>query len=507
MNLFLKKKIIIFIFISLISFILFRSRLGSDDLEVFNLVYSFLNSHLNFYDFFYELRKNNMGLSNYNDLQKPTFNTLNHRFVWVLQSFIITKLVLLFNSVSKIDLYFLAQYFCGYILTFYTVLSFYLTYIFFIKNNIGKVKSLFLCFILFLGTGLISFFTGSYIESLILLLFVIRLTSNNSILKFFSDLLICLVKPYYLVVLLFLKLSENNYKKILYLFSYFFFITVFYFIIKFSLLNFSISSGKTSVSIFYPNYDIIFVIKNLYNFYFSLGIGVVFTAPAIIILIIFGNKKNQTFFKILGIFFLSIFLCLWEGFHGYAPGGRYFLPCLIIFIPEIISGYKKIISLKNNKIFNMLTFIFFILILVNIPTLEYRNTNLNSYINNSANNNSSLSPVYFNDRNEMKLKYTPIDNLEYHHIFFSNKVLLYKISGKDNLTISNYTVKVSNIYPMTAFARLIFIKNSNLKLYGNNIFLYSNKFYLYILIFYSLFLICLIFLIFLSFIYSIKRSW
>ena len=149
--------------------------------------------------------------------------------------------------------------------------------------------------------------------------------------------------------------------------------------------------------------------------------------------------------------------------------------------------------------------IFFILILVNIPTLEYRNTNLNSYINKSANNNSSLSPVYFNDRNEMKLKYTPIDNIEYHHIFFSNKVLLYKIFGKDNLIISNYTVKVSDIYPMTAFARLIFIKNNNLKLHGNNIFLYSNKFYVYILIFYFLFLISLIFLILLSFMYSNKR--
>ena len=194
---------------------------------------------------------------------------------------------------------------------------------------------------------------------------------------------------------------------------------------------------------------------------------------------------------------MSIFLCLWEGFHGYVPGGRYFLPCLIIFIPEFIIGYKKIILLKNNKVFNTLTFIFFILILVNIPTLEYRNTNLNSYINKSAINNSSLSPVYFNDRNEMKLKYTPIDNIEYHHIVFSNKVLLYKILGKDNLTISNYTLKVSDIYPMTSFARLIFIKNSNLKLYGDNIFLYSNKFYLYILISYSLFLIFLIFSIFL----------
>ena len=107
----------------------------------------------------------------------------------------------------------------------------------------------------------------------------------------------------------------------------------------------------------------------------------------------------------------------------------------------------------------------------------------------------------------MKLKYTPIDIIEFNHIFFSNKVLLYKILGKDNLTISNYTVKVSDIYPMTALARLIFIKNSNLKLYGNNIFLYSNKFYFYILIFYSLFLISLIFLIFLSFMYSNKKSW
>ena len=505
MNLFLKKKIIIFTFISLISFILFRGRLGSDDLEVFNLVYSFLNSHLNFYDFFYELGKNNIELNNYNDLQKPDSNTFNHRFVWVLQSFIITKFVLLFNSVFKIDLYFLAQYFCGYILTFYTVLSFYLTYIFFIKNNVEKLKSLFLCFLLFLGTGLISFFTGSYIESLILLLFVIRLTSNNLILKFFSDLLICLIKPYYLVVLFLLKLSENNYKKILYLFSYFFFITILYFTIKFSLLNFSISSGITNISTFKPNYDIFFVIKNLYNFYFSLGIGVVFTAPAIIILIIFGNKKNETFFKILGVFLLSIFLCLWEGFHGYAPGGRYFLPSLIIFIPEIISGYKKIILLKNNKTFNVLTFTFFILILVNIPTLEYRNTNLNSYINKSFKNNSSLSPVYFNERNEMKLKYTPINNIEYHHIFFANKVILYKILGRDNLIISNYTVKVSDIYPMTGFARLIFIKNTNLNLFGNNVFLLSNKFYLYILIFYILFIMSLIFSIFLSFMYSNKR--
>lgn len=499
MNLSLKNNLIAFIFIIVLSFILYRGRLGSDDLEVFNLVFSFLNSHLNLYDFFYGLSKNNIELNNYNDLQKPTLNTLNHRFVWVLQSFIITKFILFFNSFSKIDLYFLAQYFCGYILTFYTLLSFYLTYIFFIRNNVKQTKSLFLCFLLFLGTGLISFFTGSYIESLILLLFVIRLTYNNSILKFFSDLLICLIKPYYLIVLLFLKISENGYKKILYLFSYFFFITIFYSIIKFILLNFSIGSENFSITIFYPNYDIFFVIKNLYNFYFSLGVGVIFSATIIIILIILGYKKNQTFFKILGIFFLSIFLCFWEGFHGYAPGGRYFLPCLIIFIPEIINAYKKIILLKNNKIFYILSYIFLILILANIPTLEYRNTNLNSYLNSSVRNNSSLSPVYFNEKNEMKLKYTPINSIEYHHIFFSNKVLLYKILGKDNLEISDYIMKVSSIYPMTGLARLIFIKNNNLTLYGKNIFSYVNKFYFYILIFYSFLLILLIFSIFSSF--------
>lgn len=460
MNVNLKKKIISFSVIFFISFILFRGRLGSDDLEVFNFVYSFLESNYSFNDFIYELSKNNESLNNYSDLQKPTLNTLNHRFVWVLQSFIITISVLFFKSYSSIDIYFVAQYFCGYILTLYTVLSFYLTYIFFTKHNIKKIKSLFLCFLLFLGTGLISFFTGSYIESLILLLFVTRVTSNNQILKFFSDLFIFLIKPYYIIVLFFLYVSENGLKT-LYLFIHFFFISIFYFIIKFSLPNFSISSLKDIIAVFYPNYDFIFVIQNLYNFYFSLGVGIVFTATAIIILIIFGYKKNNTFFKILSIFFLSIFLCLWEGFHGYAPGGRYFLPCLIIFLTEIIDGYKKIILLKN-KIFHILTYVFLILILANIPTLEYRNTNLNSYLNKSVSKNSSLSPVYYNDKNEMKLKYTPINSIDYNHIFFSNKVVLYKILGRDNLLISEYILNVSEIYPMSGLARLIFIKNKKI---------------------------------------------
>ena len=94
------------------SFFLFRGRLGSDDLEVYNLVLIFKEMNLSLSDFAILLK------NNYNDLkisskildntnQLPDFKTLHVRFIWFFQSYLLTSFVELFSlSKKKLFIYF-----------------------------------------------------------------------------------------------------------------------------------------------------------------------------------------------------------------------------------------------------------------------------------------------------------------------------------------------------------------------------------------------------------------
>ena len=480
-----------------ISFLFFRGRLGSDDIEVYNFVKYFISSDLNLKDFIASINYDNYVLEE--NLQNISLSTWSHRFVWIIQTYIITKVIFIFGIFFDFNKEFFSQYFSGYILTFYSFFAF-LIILFDLQTRQKIYYSFFLTSIIFFGTGLISFFTGSYIESLILLLFVIRQVTKNRKKIFVYDLIIILIKPYYFIYIFFLYFENNKglWKNIQILAL----LALGYFLIKIYIDTFSSTENISLLFSFRPNFNFYFVIKNLFSFYFSLGMGVFFTSTIIIILIAFGYSK-KTILKVCGLFFLSIFLSLWEGFHGFAPGGRYFLPLIITFLPEIESGLDKILRNINKFQFKIIFNILFFLLILNFPTLEYRNTNLISYINNTVNKNTSNTFTIIED-NKLKLLNTPIQSIGYNHIVFSNKIIINKLVKNSQIVINDTHINLNNIYPMTGIARLIFISNQNINLYGNNLKKFSDVFkFIFKIIYFLLAIIFLIF-IFLSY-YNLRK--
>tara|TARA_B100001250_G_C19798780_1_gene789995 strand:- start:366 stop:1874 length:1509 start_codon:yes stop_codon:yes gene_type:complete len=462
-----------------LSFLLFRGRLGSDDIEVYNFVKHFIYSDLSLREFLANITKF-QDLNIEQDMQPISLSTWSHRFIWIIQTFIITKIIYFFGIFFEFDKLFISQYFSGYILTIYSCLAYLITFLYLNKKN-SLNYSFFLSSIIFFGTGLISFFTGSYIESLILLLFVIREISKDLKIKFFLDSLIILIKPYYFIYIIFLYLHED--KKLFKNIKIFFFLLLIYFAAK-SLINSVSSVNNVNIFLsFNPNFDFQSILKNLYNFYFSFGVGIFFSSTIIIILVIFGFSK-ETFLKFAGMFLLSIFLSMWEGFHGYAPGGRYFLPIIVTFLPEINLGFNQIINNITKLKFSILFNTILVLLLLNLPVLEYRNTNLTSYLNSSVYKNNNPNFIVI-ENNSIKLLNTPIQNIFYNHIIFSNRVLFNKIFDIDNFYIEELEIKQSSIYPMTGIARLIFISNNNIDIYSKKIKKFSDSIKVLLIIIYT----------------------
>jgi hypothetical protein len=457
------------------SFFLFRGRLGSDDLEVYNLVLIFKEMNLSLSDFanllknnYTDLKLSSKILDNTNQL--PDFKTLHVRFIWFFQSYLLTSFVELF-SLSKKNYLFISQYLCGYIITFYTCLSFLFLFKYF-KIRISYKESLFLSFIIFFSTGLISFFTGSYIESLIILLIILRFFLNNNFSIFWLDIIILLIKPYYYLILapLYLKnLSTKNFIKKTYI-PILLFISIYIFREYF--FNLSYDQYKSDYSNF--NLDISFIFENFINQFYSLTSGIIITCLVPLILVIFGYQKNQTIFKILGTMALLLFFSLFEQNHGQVPGGRYFLPSIFIFIDEFLLGFKSI-NIKFNKLF----YLFFLITILNLPTLEYRNFNLPHYIYDSS---SSGKVVLLNDRPD--LYNFPMRKIYFNHTVFSNKILFSKILNNQYTYVGDNELQNSSIYPMTGVGRVIFIINSEKEYYKKKLpNIFNNLLYLFYIIY------------------------
>ena len=248
---------------------------------------------------------------------------------------------------------------------------------------------------------------------------------------------------------------------------------------------------------FNPNFDIELILNNLYKFYFSYGVGILFSSSIIIILFIFGYNKESKY-KIVGLIFLSIFLCLWEGFHGYAPGGRYFLPIVVTFLKEFNSGFNYLFKNLDKIKFRFISFIILLLLILNLPVLEYRNTNLTSYLNQSAKKEYVINKLVIKDGKIIK-KNTPIEKITYNHLIFSNIIVVNKIFGSNNIYFNNQEIELSDIYPMTGIARVIYIGNNKLEIYGKKINEFANNFEKILIFFYVLIASVYIFLIIYSY--------
>jgi hypothetical protein len=501
------KKFIYIVLLFLSAIFFFRGRLGSDDSEVFNLALAIKNSPLSFFDFIYFLKENYVSSFFNSEIflensQLPSFKTWNQRFMWVFQTYFIIYLVN-FLPIKIETVNFLSMYFSGLVISFYACLSFYLSYFFF-KKKFLNYEAFFLTIIIYFGTGLIAFFSGAFIESLIILLLVLRFNvqNNNKINYFLIDLVILLIKPYYFLILIPLHLNNFSKKKF---FSKSLNLLILFFLI-FSLRQLPLFKVPLShyTKYEYANFslDSFKILNNLFDQYFSFGVGIFITSFIPIILIIFGFKKNDTIYKIIFFFIFTVFLSFFEGNHGQAPGGRYILPAFFIFLEEFLIGFKKI---KEKHSF-ILIFLFFFTIL-NLPTLEYRNFSLPHYKTNSV---MSGKAAKMENKEGFVVKGTlfdyPIRSLSFNHTIFSNKILFLKILKSPAVKIENMVIDTEAIYPMTAPARILYLLDNKNSVFAKQvpIFFFKQKKIIYL--FYYSSIIFFLFIFSKSFIKSYKRK-
>ncbi len=488
-------KIIFFFFILTLSFLLFRGRLGSDDLEVFNFIFNWNHYEGSFTEFKRDLYLNKKNFLD--DTQLHSGYTLYHRLPWVIQTGIIyyttQTLLLLFD----IENYFLIQYFSGYILTFYLVISFFLFSKILNEKGLTKNQSIFVSILIFFGTGLICLTTGQYIESMAVFLSLLYIRSSKSFYKFIFALLITLIKPFYILVIFALKVDILDNKNFYFNKHNFFklreiFIVIFVYFVCIlavtdvnNILNYFQTQSPTEIQAEYIN--------NFFNFYFSFGAGVLFSNLIPILLIFYGFSK-KTFLKILPIIILSFILSFWEGFHGCVPGVRYILPFLIIFYEEYIKAFKKIVNKKK-----FIVIIIFLLTILNLPTLEFRNFAISEYENATVRSFKPTGPAKLDSKNMNYIYYEwPVKSITFNHLFFSNYVLFSKMTNKETIKINGITIELKNIYPQTGLGRLIYIKRNNINIPYPKLKIFINRFY-------QFFVFVYIGLIFLFFIYFYKN--
>lgn len=507
MSKFQLKNLIIFFLLIMFSLMLFRGRIGSDDLEVFNFVFNFKNFHGNIFEYLSEL-KNSQSIFEYSDdTQKHSYYTWHHRFIWVIQTYLIYSIVDFFDIFFEFKTLFIHKYFSGFILTFYSVLSFFLCIKYFYKKNLNILFCFLLCAYIFFATGLISFFTGQYIESLAVFIIILRLYIKNAFIIFCLDCLLILIKPFYFIIVFFLRVKEFNFNKIFNKDNYKIIIEIGAVMLSFILFRILITDYHENFNYITsqnPKFDLFNYLKNFINFYFSHGYGVFFTLLPLVILIFFG-RENKTKFKVSSIIFISFILSIYDGPHGSVSGGRYSLPFFLIFLDEYLNGFKKIVN-KHKLILTIIS----ILTILNIPSLEYRNFVVSEYQNKTIISKKPLGPVRIekkDDKISFILYNWPINDFKFNNMIFSNLILYSKIFDIKYVSINkDLIIETDFIFPQTGIGRLIYLNNK--KIDSGNLFInnFSKKFNVYLKIIYFLGIMLLLIIYLLSFIKCLKKN-
>ena len=137
----------------------------------------------------------------------------------------------------------------------------------------------------------------------------------------------------------------------------------------------------------------------------------------------------------------------------------------------------------------------FVITILNLPSIEYRNFNLFQYTNQSL---IKGLPAESND-------YTrnfPLRDFKFNHIIFANNIILKKIRGIDKSSISNLEFNNKDIYPMTPIMRIFYLKNYKVDKYDNKLILMLKNYISLLVIIYSFIVFTLLFF-YLFFFYKI----
>lgn len=444
----INKSKFIFIILSIFSFFLYEGLIGGDHKQVTDFILSYDSFNGSFNEF--------LKISNW------SFE-LSHRYIWIFHDliiFYISNFIFFFNqSLST----FAFTYLAGWILTFYFFISFYIFYQL-IRDKCSFVISIIISISLFFGTTLISLFTGFVQEPMTILLIVLRFKNRNYYLKLLIDFLIIAIKPFYILIVLGMILSGiknfKNFKKSL---QYLIFLLIIFISFRLFLLG-SIINTSENLNIIYQFYmrafDIENILINVFNIFFSISFGQIFLLSIPYILIIYGNKGISTYIKFLFFLLLCIFLGTVPFWHGHMAGSRFLAPAIFIFIPEFIRASEKLEKLDDLKFKKIILILICIFSFLNLPSLEYRNTSIHDYKNNSAYyTEPSASRLGFND---LSYDYYDLNDLRFHPLIFAVNICFVKIMDKDFFIYRDITITKKNIYPASGLARLIYIHDQGL---------------------------------------------
>ena len=135
----------------------------------------------------------------------------------------------------------------------------------------------------------------------------------------------------------------------------------------------------------------------------------------------------------------------------------------------------------------------FLITILNLPSLEYRNTNIKNYSDNAVNKGVAESP---SDRD---VKAFPVNDFNFNNIIFAQNIFWNKIFKNKNkiIKIKNYSFEVKNVYPMTGLKRIMFITENRLDYVNEKLILDVNSSILIILKILYYFTFIFVFIIFL----------
>ena len=433
------------------------------------------------------------------------------RYLFILQSFInsiVSLTDLIVNNLNFLENLSLSHkkiiyelFISIFFYTFFILIILILTNIYFESTKNYK-NSIFLSLTFIFTSYIGNFLSFEHNEILIAFLILLKLYNykkkNRSFhtINLFLDVLICLSKIIYLpsIIILNYLFYRKNFKQLIANSTIIIILSFGY--LYYEQLQITKLAHYTFSSMYKPTIDIFFNFKNFILIFLSPSIGLIVTAPLILISIFFNYKKFETKIKILSFLSLVSVLSLFYFWHGNgSSGSRYLFPLLFIFYDEFRIFLIKFLKIKFSKVLIIMVIISFLQSLnYHSPVLLY------AYKDSKFSSDYKLIAEPKDDFLSVEKRFPKLD-MRLGPQYFGWKIEILKFLGKEDLNIKIYdkekVVKLNDIIPNTLISRLYHIskyQNSDTDRINNyNLFDLFN-FFKFNRFFYVLILFCYLFL-------------
>ena len=304
--------------------------------------------------------------------------------------------------------------------------------------------------ILAFATSFIHFFNGIHVESYVILLFALRISvqdSPRSPFRFIVDCAIVSIKPYYVVIILGLIIRQYSLKALLQNGLY-----IAAVLLPTVAVNILMGLNGHSYADVPFRINLLSIFTNVFHMNFGVSFGLLWCYFPAVVLCLFGAKLDRYLIqRVIAVLLLQIFLGSVNWWHGGSPGNRYLAPLFLIFIPEMVAGWRCL----RQQMARARIIIVILFTLSCLPILEYRNTAVREY---SANTVQSGKPIGYNN-NDASF-FDPSEML-LNPIIFANVILVSKLTKQpdDKITLAGHQMRVGDVYPTTIGARMLYLSS------------------------------------------------